>query len=359
MGKVHFIRPGASDKAFEALVSQLAEEAIQKAGFRDDQTRGPGGKWVDEPGVNEPKVSENYADDLFSGPEHDDLLSFDTSPYQLAYEEWETWQGSKNIRQAAAEIADLDELHADPHIDSPPPHDTSYMPSDQELLENYARLYMDGTVRGEKFRYLARAVDTSTYLSDAEAEFWSNIAEGDEFDAPLLAFLSEDPVVGETNLLEKFGDDVLLEVTNAYGTDSGRLFSAPFWTEDDEARWLNDLSVESGTWLEGESREEFDRLINSPSRQDKRWAIESLGLDPDDPDWSRWAGSNLPESHEDYYEWYGNPYQEGSPREVISGGRFRVVEVKEDPTGTFGKIVELEQIGAYDPQNDGEYVAHE
>jgi hypothetical protein len=65
---------------------------------------------------------------------------------------------------------------------------------------------------------------------------------------------------------------------------------------------------------------------------------------------AKWAGSEIDEAtdSEAYYEWFDYT-PEYAPREVISGGRFKVTSV--EPDEVFGTIINIEQIGVFDPFN--------
>jgi hypothetical protein len=71
-----------------------------------------------------------------------------------------------------------------------------------------------------------------------------------------------------------------------------------------------------------------------------------------------WEGEIISEDDgsafwEAYDSLYMGGYSETQPREQITGGRFEVREVAEDPEGVYGKIIRLRQIGVFDPQNPG------
>lgn len=298
---------------------------------------------------------------------------------------WVTWEGSKVVREQALGILGLQQsdVPADPHIDTPNPDfggrvRHTYPPEQTRAQAFYLLDSIHVGAAGNTYTDLWRAVDTQTLKGD-EAAFFASLAPGVEFDAPLLATLDTHPKVGDTNLLERFGSDVLFHIRNASGVEYSPTseFSTPFWTQADEDAWLSDIEVgapdlfpgiagaedDDGVDLEGDAYDAaLDKFVTdirsvitsyrSASTPEARtearrnltevaWVEEGL---------ERWAGETIDETlfPEEYYAFQ----DEGSgPSEVISGGRFRVTSITSDPT--YGRVVEIEQVATFDPFNPG------
>lgn len=308
--------------------------------------------------------------------------------YTRAYEAWVTWGGSKEMRLAAMqELGFLEaEIPADPHVTSRSPGFNLQTAYDPELIQMGSLLYMDGAINGGTYGTLYRAVDTISYLTEEEQAFWDGLNPGQEFDAPLLATLNMDPIVGPSNMLDKFGTNVLLKIKNAAGIEGDISFSNPFWSEDDESMWYDDLgeqlSQDESELEEVYAGDEEEMQYKRDEIADVRAAIEVRKATMGNPnatqsemkaairavhdaletygvetEYMRFEGMAIDEAINPdlYYEWHD--YDQG-PREVITGGRFRVTSIDSDPRGVYDRIVTVERTGAFDPIT-GAYISNE
>ena len=92
------------------------------------------------------------------------------------------------------------------------------------------------------------------------------------------------------------------------------------------------------------------------AEDDSRNRQRRAGLAPDYSEeiWerTRWMGREIPqEDAGNFYAAFDD--EEMSTKEHISGGRFEVVEVADDPHGIYGKVIKIRQVGVFDPQNPG------
>lgn len=277
------------------------------------------------------------------------------------YEQWVMLQPSRDIRQAALEVIGDDGLSGDPHSRRRATWGGTDQLSQEEA--HFMAEYMMGSLyenylAGLTGDPLYRALQT-TGLEGDEAAFWNEISVGEQFDVPLMATLNMHPIQGSQNILDRFGSNVLIEVVSAApGLYGDAQFAAPFYMESDENQFLDQLieidremgSHEPG-WLETvvqKFREErsFYRL------NQVTLAAENYGLE------TKFWGDAIPESSEEYYEWYD---WGDTPQEVVTGGRFEVVSVQEGwehsiQSKSYDKVVRVRQVGVFDPFNNGELV---
>jgi hypothetical protein len=99
--------------------------------------------------------------------------------------------------------------------------------------------------------------------------------------------------------------------------------------------------------------EEARRLQNYENlAKTKKELLEIMDQYDLQPDGMHFAGDELDENHPDFYERIEDP-STNPLREVITGGRFKVSKVEDDPSGTYKHIVTLSHIAVFDPRQPG------
>ena len=287
----------------------------------------------------------------------------------MTKDDWVQWQGARDIRQAAAEIAGVDESETfetvDPHVDmNARIHQSGFM-TETVNPKLSAQYLMESLIDGEEFPDLYRAIGMLD--SDEMNEFLGLAIPGTVFDAPLLSF-SNHAVIGENNILERFGTDILLHIdTPATGLYTGAM-QEPMWTQRDEDSWLRDMEITMLGGIDESEEPDFyasmselqdaigDHIAErSPMNQSERYEVTEFYGDEGN---SKWAGSTIDSDRfaDIYYEVFDEAEygtDPGLPGEIISGGRFRVVSA-EPGSGDFDAwdhVITIEQIGVFDPFN--------
>jgi len=286
-----------------------------------------------------------------------------------AKSDWMTWQGARDIRQAAAEIAGVDDDETfetvDPHVEMDARDHSGGFHYNTDSPHRSAQFLMESLVDGEKYRDLHRAIGM---LNAAEmADFLELAQPGATFDAPLLSFANM-AVMGETNILDRFGTDILLKVD---GSATGYFVSQmeePLWTKQDEGRWLRGLEIEMLSGIDdqeepelwehySEVREAIGTHLGGGERLDEYQRQDLTDLVGGE-DYARWAGTKISESEypDEYYGYMDEQwgYQADVPSEIISGGRFKVksVERGEGEYEPWTHVITVEQVGVFDPFNE-------
>lgn len=327
---------------------------------------------------------------------------YDEAEYEFAEEtsaDWMQWQPCRNIRSEAARIAGVDETEnyaiVDPHAD------TTMNPRGSAARSNYgdeklqAEFLMDGLVEGHTTtREIFRGID----LKQSELElFLEATHEGAVFDAPLLSFATA-AYVGNNHLLDYFGDEVLMVLEpGASSFEFGdATMTDPIWLESDQDRWLNDVKIglseqrdsyradfEGGYMDEADFKsaekytyylsDRIDDYHKADYPREKRKIIDEIRLDITDQwggeEFTRWAGDSIDEAaHPDEYYGFVEEMDYGReeiPKEVISGGRFRVTKVIDyqdidspdyDVERFYDYEIHVTQESVFDPFNPGRRV---
>jgi hypothetical protein len=302
---------------------------------------------------------------------------------------WETWDDCRETRKAAYELAGIDISPADPNIDRSGGYfgnGWGTARSEEEMIE-MAKYLMASLVQDVKSGKgwdnptLYRAITVARADEDA---FWETMQPGNMVDIPLLSF-ADRRSQGQNELLTRYGSDVLLQVEgkpHSFEMGSmGGYYDAASEREtldriddiieslksDQEA--LDKVANEEEWDSLDEKIDEIQELLRDYSkakdyddRQEVREQIVSSLEDYFGGDPIRWEGEEIPEEDSDmYYASIEDPWSNRSttPVERVSGGRFEVIAVENDPTNTYGSIVRVRQVGAFDPQQPGKLVKAE
>ena len=237
-------------------------------------------------------------------------------------------------------------------------------------------------------RSLFRAVDVD---GDEREGFEKAMSKGSVVDIPLLA-TADRRSQGLKEYLTRYGKDYLIEIESGAESAEAGAFD-PMWSRRDEDDTLNrieglaqsiqdeiDAGYFDGDEDEKKEREKQVKLLRhlvavyerkreegsqkrAKAREELAEAVSDyFGGDLEgtfeDGEGLNWEGEFITEDDgeafwEAYDSHYMGGYSETQPREHITGGRFEVLEVGEDPEGVYGKIIKLRQIGVFDPQNPG------
>jgi hypothetical protein len=315
---------------------------------------------------------------------------------QQGVDAWSMWGACRSIRKAAYRLAGLSPDTQDPNIE----RQGGYfgggweVAEDDDQITEYARFFMAELVVGARGGYsgnkrsLFRAVDVD---EDESEEFEKAMSKGSIVDIPLLA-TADRRSQGLNEYLTRYGKDYLIEIEDGAESAEAGVFD-PMWSRRDEDDTLNRIeglaqseqdSVDAGYYDEDEDekkeREEQVKLLRrlvdayekareqgsekrAKAREELAEAVSDyFGGDLEgtfeDGEGLNWEGEIISEDDgsafwDAYETGYTGEYSETQPREQITGGRFEVLEVAEDPEGVYGKIIKLRQIGVFDPQNPG------
>lgn len=310
-------------------------------------------------------------------------------------EQWGFWQPCRDMRKAAYAFAGLEPGKPDPNVNLED-RNAFRMATDETRAKEGARYFMGRLVEGVRAKYrngdsLYRAMRVD---GDKEDEVLEAFQKGELVDIPLLAFADRRRQGPNEYLADRFGDDFLLEVEPGAAVVEGGHFD-PFYDEadenanllglDDMIRQFDDeieqIKADSPGELSEEDEDEIDRIEEARDNiayalekyrelpkdagideiEDARNrvvnAMEEAGYDDGDVWRPRWAGEIIPEEDGDYFwDAMDNPGGSNVPQELISGGRFEVVDVIDDPDRRYSKIIKLRQIGVFDPQKQGAVV---
>jgi hypothetical protein len=349
-------------------------------GDGDGKCREYGGKFIPcPPGIDADTVLGNLNEpiEIFDGV---DLDLFDDE-YELERSavvyDWQQWEECRSIRQEAYKIVSGSESTADPYLRRSEPNffgDPAIARSkpsrSEEVFRSEARYLLNRLVenlqQGEvRNSSLYRAMELP---SDPEAVL-SSLEEGKIVDIPLMATATE-ARQGTNNFLSKYGRDILLKIdgTNV-GIEGDAL--ATLASEQDEDELLNYLEMLANDWInfpsdEGSLTDSADQLLELIQQYEearrlqnyenlaktKKELLEIMDQYDLQPDGMHFAGDELDENHPDYYERIEDP-STNPLREVITGGRFKVSKVEDDPSGTYKRIVTLSHIAVFDPRQPG------
>jgi DNA polymerase III epsilon subunit-like protein len=341
---------------------------VGKFNFADDPS------WASVDQVVKPEIIDSTIRDPKDPDAIPDVL-------QSTIEDWGDWDPCRDMRKFAYELSGASRSDGDPNIDrsyaEENPNARRMKASDEQRKEQ-AKLLM--ALLAERTSataaYDRETLYRSVQLSPTDsAQFWEAMKVGNQVDMPLLAF-ADRRSMGTNEYLSKFGNDVLIELTDTPGSVPAGLFP-PYYSDGDEDYLLQGL--EEGIYYELESmdanpdsensdyREMLEQLTDLIERYDQvrkkgnlereklREEIEELANELGFGREFTWSGNQMNEDSPGYYDALEDfsSYSENAPREHISGGRFEVIEIKDDPMGTYKKIVVIRQIGAFDPQKSG------
>jgi hypothetical protein len=349
-------------------------------GDGDGKCREYGGKFIPcPPGIDADTILGNLNEpiDIFDGV---DLDLFDDE-YELERSavvyDWQQWEECRSIRQEAYKIVSGSESTADPYLrrNEPnffgDPRNADRAPSrSQEGFRSEARYLLNRLVenlqQGEvRNSSLYRAMELP---SDPEAVL-SSLEEGKIVDIPLMATATE-ARQGTNNFLAKYGRDILLKIDGpSVGINGDAL--ATLASEQDEDELLDYLEMLANDWInfpsdEGSLTDSADQLLELIQQYEearrlqnyenlaktKKELLEIMDQYDLQPDGMHFAGDELDENHPDFYERIEDP-STNPLREVITGGRFKVSKVEDDPSGTYKHIVTLSHIAVFDPRQPG------
>lgn len=372
----------ADKKNFRDVLAKYREEReAYEARLRDGDDIPPLGPeptlpdWFDENAVDY-EIQDILAwDDLGLDGDDEDMWNF----WESVKENWETWDGAREIRAAAYDLAGAEPGVWDPHIDR---KDTlhRYQRSEAEIVEG-ARFFMAQLAqsRGEDSPLYRAMKFTHT---DQETAFWQEVQVGTTVDIPLISFADRRSQGPNEFLAENFGSEVLLEVEPGAARVTLGHF-APMYSDADENNTLirlNDFANEYANDFDPEEADgveemvaslkgllddyEKSRTASAEERLQLREEIETQIEDMLGEKWNsvyeddplRWAGVGIEEEDSEYYwEAMENPESNRDllPFEEISGGRFLVTGIEDDPRGVFDKVVKVRQTGVFDPQRKG------
>lgn len=349
-------------------------------GDGDGKCREHGGKFIPcPPGIDTGTILSNLGNpiDIFDGV---DMDLFDDE-YELersaVFEDWQQWRECRLIRQAAYDIVSGSESVADPYLrrNEPnffgDPRNADRAPSrSQEGFRSEARYLLNrlvNNVQQDELRYspLYRAME----LPSDPDEVLSTFAEGNIVDIPLMATATE-ARQGTNNFLTKYGSDILLKIEGpSVGIEGDAL--AVLASERDEDELLDYLEMLANDWInfpsdEGSLTDSADQLLELIQQYEearrlrnyenlaktKKELLEIMDQYDLQPDGMHFAGDELGENHPDFYERIEDPLT-NPLREIITGGRFKVNKVEEDPSGVYKRIVTMSHVGVFDPRQPG------
>lgn len=332
-----------------------------------------------------------YIRSLLRSRDEDDDDAVLAEFYQRTHDAWEQWNSCRATRKAAYQAAGIDVSPADANIDRRGGYfgngwETSFSEDEADEMARYLMATLVQDVQsgpGWENQTLYRAVDVSA--KDEEA-FWEAMQPGKVIDVPLWSFMDRRNQ-GPNELLTRYGSDVLIQVDGKpHSVEMGII--GGFYDADSERETLDRLGdlVETLTeerdaidkeagfdqqyeWdsIDGTINEIKTLLAQYPKEKDrdKRAKIRedlgdlldlySGGIPP-----ARWEGESIDEDKdtEMYYEALEDPWSNRAltPLERLSGGRFEVIAVEDDPEGVYGSIVRLKQTGVFDPEAPGQVV---
>lgn len=338
--------------------------------------------------------------DLVEWDEIEKIIDWDVFPRRGLYDDemefldqnaessWRFWNSCRAIRKAAYRLAGLSPDVRDPNIERSDGYFGSgfEVAEDDEEYTEYARYYMGllamEAKRGRRKGKLYRAVD----VTDDDREAFEQIMQPGNFvDIPLLA-TADRRSQGPNDFLRMYGTDYLIEIDEDAAREPLSGGFGPFYTEADEDDTLStieffiedlkeELATEDFDDEEKENRKQFieslrelldqyeeARKKTTDEREAAREALEFELADYELAGPWRWAGEEVDMGSDSrrYYDAFEDDdkdeYSEELPRETITGGRFEVIEVVDDPEGRYGRIIRLRQIGVFDPQNRGRIV---
>jgi len=299
---------------------------------------------------------------------------------QAKYEDWQQWAECRAMRRHAFDIVAGEPGPADPHIDRSQPNffgDPRIASGIDEVKMHAQARYLLGELaraaqaEEQEDRPLYRAVR----LPSDPRDFESTFREGRIVDLPLLA-TSAVRREGPNEFLTRYGSDVLLEIRGpTVGLTGGPITILA--TEDDEQLMIGQIDylaerlewdVDAGEVSEGVEEvkelvkkirallEEYEDTRKAGQRDRLNKAREALREIAEDFGLTReyaFAGDELDETMSlDYWDRVDDIGEDGQ-REVITGGRFRVVTVEPDPDGVYETRIILEHVGTFDPRVRG------
>jgi DNA polymerase III epsilon subunit-like protein len=331
--------------------------------------------WFDENAVDYDIQDVLDWDALGLDGDDEDMWDF----WESAKDNWETWDGAREMRAAAYGLAGAEPGAWDPHIDR---KDTNWRVNrDEAETTEGARFFMAQLAQSRPEEDpLFRAMK---FLNkEQRTAFWQEAQVGTTVDIPLLSFADRRSQGPNEFLAQNFGSDVLLEVEpGAQRVTLGHF--APMYSDADENDTLIRLNDFANGYAEDYADEEVEgvdemvtvlkelledyeksRTASADQRLQLRDDIEAQVQDMLGEKWDdvyedaplRWAGADIQEEDRDYYwEAMENPEsnRDITAFEEISGGRFLVTGVEDDPNGVFDKIVKIRQTGVFDPQRKG------
>lgn len=311
---------------------------------------------------------------------------------ELAVEAWGTWASCREIRQAAYELAGSVPGEQDPNIDRTGGYfgnGWETRRSEEETTE-FARVLMAEIFQGVRNDYnpyagpLYRAVDVGPKEREG---FEEALKTGSIVDIPLLA-TADRRSQGPNEFLTKFGTQYLIVIEPGSQATEGGFFD-PLYSRRDEDDTLNrieglvqglqdeldagDLDDDKESKIQREVEIKIIRRLladyeqarergakeREQARDDLAEAVQDWFDGAEDGQGLNWEGQDIKEEDGSPFwdaldaAYDGTTYSEVLPKEQITGGRFEVLSVEDDPEGVYGQVIRLRQIGAFDPQNPG------
>jgi len=314
--------------------------------------------------------------------------------------DWAQWDPCREIRKRAYEVLGLDESPADANLNRAGGFFGNGhfidVPDDQRtaqamlLLARIAEMQRENNGPDARRTTLFRAMTTN---GDVDS-LLETMKPGETVDIPLISTAEKADIGGE-HYLQKYGDEVLLEIDTTSSIEGDII--AILYDRKDQDRTLQmieetiiDGNNQRIAEIEGELeqldaddssrlelQEEIETLTNqnseldallkeienpSTGRENRERAIGSVEDEYGDyfGEPFRWAGTEIPEEDSEYYYDYLSYGGDGAPREHVTGGRFEVISVAEDDSDApYSHRITLRQIGAYDPANPSQLVGEE
>lgn len=365
-------------------------------GDGDGKCREHGDKWVPcPPGVPAGTLLGRIAEpiDHLDGIDLDPFRMYadeadDDAAYNLErsarFESWQQWRECRAMRRHAYTIVSGRESAADPHLRRSRPNffgdpmragdvdETQAYFQARYLLNQLASLAQNGDNDMLHPGVPEPAVDRKLYravqLPEDATPFWDAFASNAIVDIPLMA-TANGHKVGSHDYLSRYGSDVLIEIRGPnVGLTSGAIDVLADEDNEEESllrlRMAIDESVDSDETefdadpFAAEIRQLLDDYEEAQQRNNikqQRKILALLKIRLEELGWRDeylFAGDKLPESDIRYWDRIEDYNSEGQ-REVITGGRYRVVDIADDPEGTYQKRIILDHVGVFDPRISG------
>lgn len=315
---------------------------------------------------------------------------------------WGFWTPCRGIRRQAYWLAGMGSAEegvratdVDPMLEESP---TSGV--EDRLHREMAKLLMADLAVGGDYvptKNLYRAIQLS---KEDKKKFFAAVKEGEEFAIPLMAVATHRGF-GLDDALTHFGDDVLMVVEP--GSSAVRIGNfSPAYTWDDELENLDGLQ-DILNYMEERIEEIQDEIkrLDDDEEEDLRFLKEELsGLQEFREEWEelsqqyeatiarirnqleqdgfadpqdiqelevyriqlqdaidsgyasfmpRFAGYKIDEMDDDLFWERQDADGPEAMQEFVTGGRFKVIAVEDDPRGRYGKIVRVQQLAVFNP----------
>lgn len=319
-------------------------------------------------------------------------LAEDETPEDLAsnlkqkaqFDDWVQWDECRAMRRHAFDIVAGRPGPADPYIRRTKPNLFGDPKPEYKEEINDAQMHAQARYLLAEIAAAAQSAernDDSLYravkLPSNPKSFMTAFEEGNLVDLPLVA-TSTGRREGANEFLTMYGSDVLLEIRGPnVGLTGGPI--TVLATDDDEELMLGALESlteslewdtddeEDGPGAEEAAQEkikEIQALLDEYEEARKSGQLDRIRKGQDAlraiaeeyglTDEYYFAGDELPDNANvfDYWDRFENTGESGQ-REVITGGRYRVVNVAPDPDGVYKTIIVLEHVGVFDPRVRG------